>query len=89
MQRLANEPMFLLRNNTVKKVFPNARPANVIRTGLKETIMNDDALQGLRRWLLATKDAHGLYAKFGFSALDKPEHIMCFKTFEEYPVINS
>lgn len=23
-------------------------------------------LQGLRRWLLATKDAHGLYAQFGF-----------------------
>ncbi len=56
---------------------------------LMETIMNDDALQGLRRWLLATKDAHGLYAKFGFSALDKPERIMGFKAFEEYPVINS
>jgi hypothetical protein len=23
-------------------------------------------LQGLRRWLLATRDAHALYAQFGF-----------------------
>jgi GNAT superfamily N-acetyltransferase len=56
---------------------------------LMKTIMNYEALQGLRRWLLATKDAHGLYAKFGFSALDIPELFMGFKAFDEYPVINS
>ena len=56
---------------------------------LMETIMNCPELQGLRRWLLATKDAHGLYTKFGFSALDKPERIMGFKPFEEYPGNNS
>lgn len=27
-------------------------------------------LQGLRRWMLATRDAHGLYRKFGFEAAD-------------------
>ena len=27
-------------------------------------------LQGLRRWALATRDAHGLYARFGFTAVD-------------------
>ncbi len=33
-------------------------------------------LQGLRRWMLATADAHGLYAKFGFTALKAPERWM-------------
>lgn len=56
---------------------------------LMETIMNCPDLQGLRRWLLATKDAHGLYTKFGFLPLDKPERIMGFKPFEEYPQTNS
>ena len=56
---------------------------------LMEIIMNCPGLQGLRRWLLATKDAHGLYLQFGFSALDKPERIMGFKPFEEYPETNS
>jgi GNAT superfamily N-acetyltransferase len=52
---------------------------------LMETIINHPELQGLRRWMLATKDAHGLYAQFGFLPLDKPERIMGFKPFEEYP----
>ncbi|MFZ1453020.1 MAG: GNAT family N-acetyltransferase [Ferruginibacter sp.] len=56
---------------------------------LMETIMNCPDLQGLRRWLLATKDAHGLYTKFGFLPLDKPERIMGFKPFEAYPQNNS
>jgi hypothetical protein len=33
-------------------------------------------LQGLRRLLLATKDAHGLYAQFGFQPLSHPEHFL-------------
>ena len=56
---------------------------------LMQTIMDCPDLQGLRRWLLATKDAHGLYLQFGFSALDKPERIMGFKPFEVYPETNS
>ncbi len=56
---------------------------------MMKTIMDHPQLQGLRRWLLATKDAHGLYAQFGFSALDKPERMMGFKPFEEYPKTNS
>ena len=56
---------------------------------LMETIMKYPNLQGLRRWMLATKDAHGLYAQFGFLPLDKPERIMGLKSFEEYPAINS
>jgi GNAT superfamily N-acetyltransferase len=41
-------------------------------------------LQGLRRWILATKDAHGLYAKFGFTPLQAPERFM--ERLEEQPV---
>ncbi len=56
---------------------------------LMEEILKHPDLQGLRRWLLATRDAHGLYAKFGFTALDKPERIMGLRAFEEYPKTNS
>jgi hypothetical protein len=41
-----------------------------------EFIMGHEELQGLRRFLLATKDAHGLYAQFGFEALANPSLIM-------------
>jgi hypothetical protein len=33
-------------------------------------------LQGLRRWLLATKDAHRVYAPLGFAPLTAPERWM-------------
>lgn len=33
-------------------------------------------LQGLRRWMLATRDAHGLYAQYGFTPLPVPERFM-------------
>ncbi|KUM02263.1 GNAT family N-acetyltransferase [Chromobacterium subtsugae] len=33
-------------------------------------------LQGLRRMMLATADAHGLYAQYGFAALSRPERLM-------------
>lgn len=36
---------------------------------LMETIVSHPRLQGLRRWSLATLDAHGLYAQFGFTPL--------------------
>lgn len=42
-------------------------------TWLIEVIVNHPELQGLRRWLLATKDAHKLYRRVGFSELSAPE----------------
>jgi GNAT superfamily N-acetyltransferase len=39
-------------------------------------IMADPELQNLRRWLLVTRDAHGLYARHGFTALTNPERFM-------------
>lgn len=43
---------------------------------LMQQIMNHPDLQGLQRWGLATKDAHELYQKFGFTKLSKPESMM-------------
>ena len=38
---------------------------------LMETIVAHPDLQGLRRWILVTRDAHGLYARYGFTPLAK------------------
>ena len=43
---------------------------------LMQTIVEHPHLQGLRRFTLATRDAHGLYAQFGFTLFDKPERWM-------------
>jgi GNAT superfamily N-acetyltransferase len=43
---------------------------------LMETIVNHPDLQNLRRWILATRDAHALYEKFGFTELKVPERWM-------------
>ncbi len=43
---------------------------------LLQTILSHPDLQGLRRWILATADAHGLYEQFGFSALKVPDRWM-------------
>ncbi|WP_295772600.1 GNAT family N-acetyltransferase [uncultured Mucilaginibacter sp.] len=40
---------------------------------LIKTITNHKELQGLRRWSLATADAHGLYRQYGFTPVSKPE----------------
>lgn len=40
---------------------------------LMKAIMEHPALQDLERWGLGTKDAHGLYAQFGFRPLRTPE----------------
>jgi GNAT superfamily N-acetyltransferase len=43
---------------------------------LMESIMGHGELRGLRRWMLATKDAQGLYEQFGFSAVSDPRSVM-------------
>jgi GNAT superfamily N-acetyltransferase len=39
-------------------------------------VMEHPELQGLRRWILATRDAHELYKQYGFTELKKPEVFM-------------
>jgi GNAT superfamily N-acetyltransferase len=43
---------------------------------LMECILQHPQLQGLRRWSLVTRDAHGLYAQLGFTPLTKPQNYM-------------
>jgi len=43
---------------------------------LMECITQHPALQGLRRWILTTRDAHGLYAQVGFAPVKSPERYM-------------
>lgn len=43
---------------------------------LMEVILSHPDLQGFRRWVLATKDAHDLYRRFGFHDLKRPERWM-------------
>jgi GNAT superfamily N-acetyltransferase len=43
---------------------------------LMECMTGHPDLQGLRRWMLATRDAHGLYRQFGFTEVAHPERWM-------------
>jgi len=43
---------------------------------LMRAVMAHPELQGLRRWILGTRDAHGLYRQFGFTELQRPERWM-------------
>jgi len=43
---------------------------------LVASVMAHPELQGLRRWSLGTRDAHGLYAQFGFTALENSSRMM-------------
>ena len=43
---------------------------------LMECICSHPGLQNLRRWILVTGDAHGLYGRFGFTELAHPESFM-------------
>jgi GNAT superfamily N-acetyltransferase len=43
---------------------------------LMKCVMGSPQLQGLRRWLLVTRGAHGLYEQAGFTVAASPERIM-------------
>ena len=43
---------------------------------MMQIIISHPQLQSLRRWILGTKDAHGLYQQFGFTPLAIPERWM-------------
>jgi GNAT superfamily N-acetyltransferase len=47
-------------------------------------IMEYPPFKTFRRFMLATKDAHKLYERFGFTALSTPERFMEIKPFEKY-----
>jgi GNAT superfamily N-acetyltransferase len=55
---------------------------------LMEIIIDHPDLQGFRRLMLATRDAHGLYRKYGFSDLSFPERWMHIHNPGVYKKIN-
>jgi GNAT superfamily N-acetyltransferase len=56
--------------------------------GLSKSLMSlmmfHEELQGLRRYQLATRDAHTLYQQFGFEALEQPENSMAIVVKDAY-----
>jgi GNAT superfamily N-acetyltransferase len=51
---------------------------------LIQTILEHPDLRDMRRWLLVTSDAHGLYKQFGFTSMEDPERWMqMFRRFPE------
>ena len=59
-------------------VAEQARGSGVGKT-LMEAVVKHPDLQGLRRILLATRDAHGLYRQFGFSPIENPQNLMVIR----------
>ena len=56
-------------------VIPEFRGRGISKT-LMRAVLDHPELQGLRVFLLGTRDAHGLYAKFGFRPLEEPSRWM-------------
>lgn len=51
---------------------------------LIQTVLEHPELKDIRRWLLITTDAHGLYQQFGFKTIEDPERWMQnFKPFRQ------
>lgn len=51
---------------------------------LVSAVMEHPDLQGVRRLMLATADAHSLYARHGFRPVDQPERFMAFRRENPY-----
>jgi GNAT superfamily N-acetyltransferase len=64
-------------------VVPEHRGRGISKLLMRAIIEHPD-LQGLRRILLATRDAHGLYAQFGFEPLTHPEYFMTLHKPDAY-----
>jgi GNAT superfamily N-acetyltransferase len=50
---------------------------------LIQTVMEHPDLRDVRRWLLVTSDAHGLYKQYGFTSIEDPERWM--QSFKPFP----
>ncbi len=51
---------------------------------LMQCVMSHPDLQGLRNWMLFTRDAHGLYRQFGFETITNPERAMAIRNPDVY-----
>ena len=66
-------------------VLPEYQGKGLMRKLMSLMLFHKD-LQGLRRYMLSTSDAHGLYEKFGFKAIDKPENFMAVVNRDIYKI---
>jgi GNAT superfamily N-acetyltransferase len=64
-------------------VLPSHRGRGISKR-IMEAVMAHPDLRGLRRWHLVTRDAHSLYARFGFAALEAPERHMAVVRKDAY-----
>jgi GNAT superfamily N-acetyltransferase len=64
-------------------VLPDYR-GRALSKWMMECIMAHSDLQGLRRWMLATQDAHGLYRQYGFTELKAPQRWMEIHSSDVY-----
>ena len=64
-------------------VVPEHRGRGVSKR-LMKTILEHPDLQGLRRFMLATRDAHGLYTQFGFKPLSNPADFLTIHNPDVY-----
>lgn len=62
----------------------DARQRRGLGTFLMQCVQAHPALQGLRRWLLATRDAQGLYRRVGYRELSDPERWMEIRVPDAY-----
>jgi GNAT superfamily N-acetyltransferase len=51
---------------------------------LLKKIFEDEKFRNVKKWMLATKDAHPLYEKFGFKKTDTPERLMVMVPAEKH-----
>jgi GNAT superfamily N-acetyltransferase len=56
---------------------------------LVETVLGHPAVQGLRRFSLVTRDAHGLYERLGFQPLARPDRHMEIHRPDVYATVDS
>lgn len=69
-------------------VLPSHRGRGISKR-IMEAVMTHPELRGLRRWHLVTRDAHGLYAQFGFTPLAWPERHMGAIAKDPYPPLSA
>ena len=69
-------------------VVPEHRGRGISKLLMRAIVEHPD-LQGLRRFMLVTRDAHGLYAQFGFEPLANPEYFMTVHRPDIYRVGNA
>ena len=69
-------------------VLPSHRGRGISKQ-IMHAVMSHPELHGLRRWHLVTRDAHALYAQFGFAPLEAPERHMGIAVKNAYPPLTA